>query len=113
MVGKMINKTHFLVWVDKDGHSRMLDYLPNGYISVGWGMEQDYHRWVKNPRFISQAIVAFSKPSSLILDPYMGSGTVAHCAKKLNRRFIGYEVDERYCQIVTSKCCQQVLHLGI
>lgn len=113
MIGKMINKTHFLVWLDKDGQSRMLDYLPNGYLSVGWGMEKDYHRWVKNPKFISRAIVAFSNPGAVILDPFMGSGTVAICAKKLNRKYIGYEVEERYCRIAAKKCSQQVFRLNV
>ena len=113
MIGKMINKTHFLIWVDKDQKSQMFDYLPNGYLSVGWGMEQKYHRWVKNPKFISQAIVAFSKPNMLILDPYMGSGTVAYCAKKLNRRFIGYELEENYCKMAAEKCSQGVFPLNM
>lgn len=113
MIGKMINKAHFLVWVDKEGQSHMLDYLPNGYLSVGWGMEKDYHRWVKNPKFISQAIVAFTKPGAVILDPFMGSGTVAYCAKKLNRRYIGYEVEEQYCRLAVEKCSQQVFHLNV
>lgn len=113
MVGKMINKTHFLIWVDKDKQSKMYGYLPNGYISVGWKREHNYHRWVKNPKFISLAIAAFSEPNSVILDPFMGSGTVAYCAKQLNRRYIGYEIEEKYCKMATDRCRQAVMKFGI
>ena len=42
----------------------------------------------------------------LILDPFLGSGTTAYCAKKLNRRCIGIESSEEYCSIAANRCSQ-------
>ena len=35
-----------------------------------------------------------------VLDPFMGSGTTAIVAKRLGRKFIGFEVNPSYCKII-------------
>jgi len=47
----------------------------------------------------------------LILDPFLGSGTTAYCAKKLNRKCIGIEIEEKYCEIAANRCRQMVMRL--
>ncbi len=48
-----------------------------------------------------------------ILDPFLGSGTTAYCAKKLNRKCIGIEIEEKYCEIAAKRCSQSVMRLDI
>ena len=45
---------------------------------------------------IQKLIEWFSEPDALILDPFMGSGTTAEACLKLNRRFIGIELNKDF-----------------
>lgn len=109
MIGKMINKTHFLIWADRQGDSKMHQYLPNGYISVGWGMEKDYHPWAKNPKFVKKVVAAFSEPGEYIFDPFMGAGVLLRVAKDLGRKAIGIEKDKFYCDLAARRMAQTVM----
>jgi DNA modification methylase len=47
--------------------------------------------------------------SGVILDPFLGAGTTALVALKLNRRFIGFELNPEYCKIAEERIRPWVL----
>jgi site-specific DNA-methyltransferase (adenine-specific) len=62
-----------------------------------WSMpENTDHPTQKPEKLIAKMILASSNENDLILDPFVGSGTTSVVAKKLNRRFVGIEIDEIY-----------------
>ena len=41
--------------------------------------------------------------SGIVLDPFMGSGTTAIVAERLNRQWIGIEINQEYCDIAVDR----------
>lgn len=66
----------------------------------------------QKPVGIMKWCIAASKSSGIILDPYMGSGSTLVSAKSMNRRAIGIEIEERYCEIAARRLAQEVLALA-
>lgn len=48
-------------------------------------------------------IKLFTQPGDVVLDPFMGSGTTAVAAERLQRNFIGIEVKEEYCELASER----------
>lgn len=51
----------------------------------------------------------YTEPGDLVFDPYMGSGPVARACKDTGRRYVGIEIEERYCEIAVGRLAQGVL----
>jgi len=54
-------------------------------------------------RLIIDCIKAGCPEGGIILDPFMGAGTTALVARKLNRNFIGFELNPAYIKIAEAR----------
>ena len=60
---------------------------------------------------IERCMLAYSDPEDLVLDPFMGSGTTAEVAMKNGRKVIGFELSDKYCDIIQerlSRCLKEI-----
>jgi site-specific DNA-methyltransferase (adenine-specific) len=63
-----------------------------------WSMpENTDHPTQKPEKLMAKLILASSQAGDVVLDPFLGSGTTSVVAKKLNRHYIGIEINEDYC----------------
>lgn len=72
--------------------------------------EKNGHPCPKPLEWMSWLIGLASEESDLIVDPFMGSGTTLRAAKDQNRRAIGIELSEHYCEIAANRMSQEVLN---
>lgn len=57
---------------------------------------------------IKRLILGFTNAEDLILEPFLGSGTVGAVAVELNRRFVGFEIDASYCEIAKKRIFRKI-----
>jgi len=97
------------IWVGSKGKSKiknflqqkeMVNYLitPNKTV---YGKTS--HPTEKPEELIEKFMITSSNRGDLVLDPFLGSGTTAVVAKKLDRNFIGIEIDENFCAMARQR----------
>ena len=93
-----------LAWTSRDAVLKEFTQCPKG--------QQNVHPTQKPANLILWCL-SFFPDANLILDPFLGSGTTAYCAKKLNRKCIGIEIEEKYCEMAAKRCSQSVMRLEV
>ena len=64
------------------------------------------HFAVFPPALVEPCILAGAPEGGVVLDPFMGSGTTAHTARRLCRRSIGIELNEDYLRLARERLSQ-------
>jgi site-specific DNA-methyltransferase (adenine-specific) len=63
-----------------------------------WSMpENTAHPTQKSEKLVAKIMLASSNPGDVVFDPFLGSGTTSVTAKKLDRHYLGIELNEQYC----------------
>ena len=89
---------------------KLIENLWVGYMREN-GEYRFEHPTQKPQKVIDWCINKSSESNQVILDPFLGSGTTAYCAKKLGRKCIGIEISEKYCKIAVDRLRQSVMRL--
>ena len=65
-----------------------------------WSMpENTEHPTQKPEKLLAKIILASTNTGDVVLDPFLGSGTTSVVAKKLQRKYVGIEIDEKFASI--------------
>lgn len=60
---------------------------------------------IQKPEALIERIVkASSNKGDIVLDPFSGVGTTFAVCKKLERNFIGFEINPEYVEIIKKRC---------
>lgn len=105
-----VNSTEAWVYFINEGTSgtfnnegKMLhDFIETSLTSA---KEKKYgkHPTQKPKSVISHFVKILSDKDDIVLDPFMGSGTTGVCSKKLNRKFIGIELNDTYYELAKKR----------
>lgn len=69
-----------------------------------WSMEENTpHPTQKPEKLIAKLILAGSNKGDLVFDPFLGSGTTSVVAKKLDRKYVGIELDKFFACIAEKR----------
>ena len=103
---------------DDNGEHQVRDYhykeeVPRRniwYYSLGLNGTTRYRDAFKHPAIFPEKlavdhILSWSNPGDLVLDPFMGSGTVGAMCQEWGRDFIGIEIVGYYYDIARRRCC--------
>lgn len=88
-------------WEESQNGNFRLTYPSNLWSDITipfWSMpENTDHPTQKPEKLIAKLILASSNSRDIVFDPFLGSGTTAVVASKLNRKFCGIELNREYC----------------
>lgn len=79
-----------LVWFVKDTRGDVQNVLSD---VVSGGREKEAHEWQQSEEEARYYIEKLTTPEGLVADFFVGSGTTAAAAKRLGRKFIGFEIE--------------------
>ena len=69
-----------------------------------WSMQENTdHPTQKPEKLLAKLILASSKSGDIVFDPFLGSGTTSVVAKKLGRKYLGIELDEKFACIAEKR----------
>jgi hypothetical protein len=77
------------------------------------GVSVTRHPTEKPVGLLRELIESSSRIGETVLDPFMGSGSTGEAAQREDRRFIGIEIEERYCEIAAKRLEDPPLFRGV
>jgi len=111
-----------IVFSEKEGDKRKFNFcnFERGKINNVFEFKKRYkeeqikeHNAVFPLELPTKLMKMFSNPNDLVLDPFLGSGTTAVACKRLNRNFLGFEINPDYCKIAVKRLEQENIQTWI
>lgn len=99
-----MSSVEFMSWATKQkGAKHTFNYKlgqHHNYIEtpICMGNERLDHPTQKPEKVVWWLVEYLSNPGDIILDPFMGVGTIPAVCKELGRRYIGIEISSKYCE---------------
>lgn len=95
---RFLNRTHEMAYVLAKGRPS-LPSQPLDDVQPWEYTGNREHPTEKHVRILKPLIEAFTDPGDVVLDPFAGSGSTLAAAALLRRRYIGIELEQKYCRL--------------
>lgn len=70
------------------------------------------HPTEKDVSILQPLVRAFTRPGGVVLDPFSGSGSTSVAAALSRRRYIGIELERRYCRLAERRLAGVMRHMA-
>ena len=103
---KYLNSTEYIIYVCEKDIADSVHLVTDHYITPKVHVKKDsglYHPTMKYTNQLADMIQAVTKVGDIVLDPFMGSGSTAVACIETERRYIGFEIDEKYFNICNKR----------
>ena len=98
---KFVTSHYHILFLTKDKRNYVfnkIDHYPEDVLVI---KREYWANKVKTPtrlpeKLVGKLIAYGSNEGDVVLDPFMGSGTTAVCAKNMNRKYLGFEIVKEY-----------------
>ena len=97
------NNSEYIIRIYKKGLNRIEDNMFYQKIHKFKRPNNKLHEAQKPVELLERLILLSSNEEDIVLDCFMGSGSTGVACKKLNRNFIGIELDEKYFEIAKKR----------
>jgi hypothetical protein len=89
-----------VLWFVKGTRDNKLDLVED---TMSGGKEKDTHEWQQAESEAAYWIEHLCPKDGIVCDPFLGGGTTAAAAKKLGRKWIGFEIEEDIAKIASER----------
>ena len=80
---------------------------PTNVLYLSTECSNKYHSAVFPVALPAWFLKLFTREGDIVLDPFIGSGTTAVASVQLNRKYIGIEINEQYCQLAEERIVKE------
>ena len=87
---------------------------PTNILEFGFRVDEKRIHEAQKPVGLMEYLIRLTtRENHVVLDPFMGSGTTAIACRNLNRRFIGFEINETYYKAATERLQRETRQLRL
>lgn len=109
--GRFRSDVEFIAWGTHGGTPDAAAVYPSSVLTIPTvGGEREHV--TQKPVDLLEVLLSVVPGPARVLDPFMGSGSTLVAARRLGCRAIGFEVEERYCEIAAKRLSQGALDFG-
>ena len=101
--GKAAHANSFELGQHGRSRTNVWSYAGVNSFKAGRQEELDAHPTVKPVRLVADAMLDCSRRGSIVLDPFMGSGTTIIAGQTVGRRVYGMELEPRYVDVAVRR----------
>ena len=92
------------LWFAKPGDPVAPSLVPE--MVTGGGRRKKSHRWQDSTQAAETWIARLTKPHTIVVDPFCGSGMVPIACMRSVRSYLGFEIDAKTAEIARENCRQ-------